>query len=452
MGCGSHLGHLTVSGERLSFRFPVSSENKVIPPLSDASTSEIDTLVDEVLRSGKHHALPAGVSVPSSDPEDRLHAKVIAGQMQRLAHQLSADGAASDDGPDDVDEWWFELDEKRIGPISLRKVRYLWEEGELTPDSLCWHEGFSSWVSLFQVSELAEALAPRSGGGLTVASRIERAREESSGTSWKPTAGAALESDNRKRLKEAHPLGLSEEREAANDDRTVDSYVGTHTTLPALQQPAAAPPRVGFAHSLVSGLVAGVVVAAAVIGARVFWPEHAPQQPVVVVVRDEPKSPPPKLTRPTPAREEAKTREPAPAPKPATPKPAAKVVPKPEPVTPVTPAVAEPPKPETVDEQFAKAFTPPDELETSEIFEVVANHQAQVDACVQAQKAASPELSGRVVMRWNVALDGSVSDVTGPSGDFADAPITACLAKAIAGWKFPKHEVAHGPVDVPFVL
>lgn len=433
-------------------------ESEADAPLVDASDSEINALVDEVLRSGRHLTLPSG-ETDLSDHADRLHARVIAGQMQRLAHQLSKSADdGSDEGPDDLDEWWFELDGKRLGPISLRKVRYLWEEGELTPDSLCWHEGFSSWVSLFRVSELAEALAPRQVSAKAAAQVTAPAVKDE--VNWTPTAAAAMESANHRRLLEVHPLAAAPVR-AANDDAVhMDTFAGTFATLPVQAptpqpEPVPASMRGGFSHSLVSGLVAGTIVAAAVVGVRVYWPEEE-TKPVVVVVRDEPQAKPPtRKAEPTAAKAEPVMKRVPKAASASKPKPELKPDPKPTRVDSTNEGLvveAAGSAPSTVDEQFTQAFTPPDELDTSEIFEVVGQHKPEVDACVKAQKAAAPELSGRLVMRWKVALDGSVSDVNGPTGTLADAPMVACLAKEIAGWRFPKHEVARDYVEVPFVF
>src|SRR5258707_1347479 len=80
-------------------------------PLFDATESDVNRLVDDVLRSGQHLTLP----VPSDAPEpERYHAKAIAEQMQRLAQQLSGD--APPNIGEDRDEWWFELGGKRLGP------------------------------------------------------------------------------------------------------------------------------------------------------------------------------------------------------------------------------------------------------------------------------------------------------------------------------------------------
>lgn len=425
-------------------------------PLSGVSDSEIHSLVDEVLRSGKHLTLPARSEDAGKDSPQRLHAGAIARQMQRLAHQITsrAPETTAGEGPDELDEWWFEIEDKRIGPISLRKVRYLWEEGELTPDSLCWHEGFTSWVSLFQVSELAEALAPRpavTNEVLQTASRPTLSDSDQHAR-FQPSVGEALETQNRRRLSEtqkAAPVA------SAPAPVSTEDHAGTFATLPTV--PAKAPQTTGthairarrpVVSALISGLAAGGVIAATFVAVRFFWPEP-PTSPVVVVVREEAKAPTQGATRPAPS-----TKAPEPTPKtkrePKRAKPAGSPA---SATTPAPSAVSVPAgAPASVDEAFARAFAPEaDALETSEIFAAIAARKAEVEACKRAHASSMPEPSGRLVMRWRVDLAGKVTDVGPATRSAASLPLVGCLQGVIAGMQFPKHEVPHGEIEFPFV-
>ncbi|MBX5480232.1 MAG: AgmX/PglI C-terminal domain-containing protein [Myxococcaceae bacterium] len=428
-------------------------EGETATPWSEVSESELHALVDEVLRSGKHLTLPTRDEASRTPASERLHARAIAEQMRRLAHRIRSEPPPpQDDGPDDVDEWWFEIDGRRIGPISLRKVRYLWEDGELTPDSLCWHEGFSTWVSLFRVSELAEALAPRPRTNaaelLAEASRVPKLDRTTASGNWMPSAAEELHAANRLRLeaaqKPAAPLEEAPLAVSLAPPPPLD-IAGTFATLPA-EQPAPEPKRRGaLSHALVTGLVAGLLISGAVVATRFLAPP-AQTQPLVVVVHDA-REPDAKGPRENPAEQ-----KPA---RPAAPirrvKPAA-APPKPARIDPA-PAEARAPAQPSVDEAFAEQFgSSPDELESSEIAEVVAQHRAEIDACIRAQRAAAPELSGRLVMQWSVSLDGRVSDIRAQSAGRTTAALADCLKQAIAGWRFPKHEVPHGPVEFPFAF
>jgi hypothetical protein len=422
----------------------VASTHDKPAPLSDASDSDINRLVDDVLRSGKHLTLPAQQAAQQAE---RYHARAIAEQMQRLAKHLG-EGKPTSEPRDEIDEWWFEVANRRIGPISLHKIRLLWEDGELTPDSLCWHQGFPRWVSLFKVSELADALTPKLHVNVDAAARAF-AKSQSSGE-WAAPAGRAMEADNRKRLqatqRPAEALPLSTPLNLANE------RAATYTALQTVpdEQPAR---RSGIAHALLSGLVAGLVAAAAIVAVRVLWPE--PVLPPIVITMGA--SPAPGAPPPAPAPVPTPAAQPpaaAPAPAPAPPPPTPAVEGKPAPAPSPTPAAAPAPakKPETVEDAFAKAAVqaPPDELTTSEVFEVVRDHKAQVDTCVAAQHAATPDATGKLVMRWTVEADGHVAEVSAPPGEMSQSALAACLAKEIATWTFPKHALTHPPVDFPF--
>jgi hypothetical protein len=445
-----------------SFMSAVPSRDDKMAPLSEASDSEINRLVDDVLRSGKHLTLPAD---GEAQPVLRYHARAIAEQMHRLAKQLAGEGP-SVEGQDDRDEWWFEISGKRLGPISLKKIRFLWEDGELTPDSLCWHEGFPKWVSLFKVSELAEALIPKLHVNVDEAAR---AFARSSSGEWASPAASGMEAANRKKLESSQklepvvhkpiepmplstPLNLADERAQTftalrsvpiddNDDEVTVSRRGG-----------------GSGNAVLSGVIAGLIAAAAIVGVRVLWP--APVLPPIIITMGAPGSTPVAAVAPAPVAPPPRPVEPAPlaaaAAPVAVPAPVAAAPTQPAPAGKPAPAAApkpppEPEKPATVEQAFAKAFAeaPPDELTMGEVFEVVKGHKPQWDACVDAQHTATPDATGKLVVRWTVEPDGHVSDVAA-QGEMSKSALAECLSKQIAGWTFPKHALEHPPVEFPF--
>ncbi|MBK7857078.1 MAG: DUF4339 domain-containing protein [Archangiaceae bacterium] len=420
-------------------------------PLSDASDSDINRLVDDVLRSGKHLTTPES---PEQRTE-RYHARAIAEQMQRLAQQISQ-GGVDTTGRDDVDEWWFEVQGKRIGPLSLKKIRLLWEDGELTPDSLCWHQGFPRWVSLFKVSELAEALTPKLH--VDVDQAVSAFAKASSGE-WASPGATAMENANKKKLertqaREPDPLPLSTPVNLSDEHAATYAALRIDRREPEDEVEAAPPRRSAAGQTLLSGLIAGVIAAVAIVGARVFWPTPVVQPIVINLGQAAPAAAPAPAPTPAAAAAAAPVPSPPPAPVPA-PAPAPAVAKPPEKPAPAPAVAAAPPeekKPATVEDAFAKAFAevPPDELTTGEVFEVVRNHKAQVDACVEQQHAAAPDATGKLVMRWSVEPDGTVSEVAANAGEMSKSALADCLAKEIAGWSFPKHALAHPPVEFPF--
>lgn len=382
----------------------MASPDETDPPLDGASDSDINKIVDDVLRSGNQVVMePAEEAKP-----ERYHARAIA-QLREVR--------------DDVDEWWLEVAGERSGPLSLKKLRLLWDDGDLTPDTLTWREGMPQWVPLFQISELAGALTPKLD-----AKRVDDAAEafkRNSSGEWGSPAGAAMERANRDQLEEAR-------RPAPVDDQRSGMY-----RIHVEPEPQPPPRRRGFSRAILSGLVAGGVVTGALFTVHLLKPNAGPAvQPIVINVLQPPAPAPTPVTAPVAA--------PAPVAVAAAPRPVAAPVKKAEPVAEAPPK--EPAKPETVDDSFSKTFAGPDELTLGEVFEVVREHKPAVDGCVKAQHAADAEAEGRLVMRWKVDPQGRVSDVT-PAEDIA---LGRCLAKEIAGWSFPKHAVVLDPVEVPF--
>lgn len=252
---------------------------------------------------------------------------------------LGESAGATDDAPEAREEWWFALGEKAIGPVSVRNARELWADGVLTPDTPCWHEGFATWVSLFRVTQLTEALAPRRELRPFVdsaASFIRRVKREADvrpitpAVEAEPAPGPDLAAQ---RAPEAAPEVACDdveldvrgddasfelpvalvaasapipeprpepERGGAGEDEEVelDDFVSPYVELPVAPAEAVQP-RGGLRHALVSGLVAGSMLVAAVVAVRVFWPLPPPPQPIVIYVREPapPKPLTPKLTR-----------------------------------------------------------------------------------------------------------------------------------------------------------
>ncbi|MBL8952827.1 MAG: DUF4339 domain-containing protein [Myxococcaceae bacterium] len=400
--------------------------NDLEAPLFDASDTDINRLVDDVLRSGNQATMAEG---EEAAPE-RYHARAIA-EARRLAQRPAASVA------DEVDVWWFELQGKRVGPLSLKKLRLFWEDGELTPDTPTWREGMSGWVALFQVSELAEALTPKLD-----TKRVEDAAEsfkQGASSEWGSPAGSAMQHANRTKLEAARvptPAPLPVVAPVVDLEQHVASY-RIHRDVEPEQKP-----RRGLSRAVTSGLVAGAIVTVAVVAERLVWPEgsaagvqpiviNVVQPPAAVAAAAIPQAVVPAagvaaVTAPKPAPVREKKVEAAPVAAPVAPK--------------------EPAKPETVDDTFAKTFASPDELTLGEVFEVVRANKAAVDECVKAQHAADAEAEGRLVMRWKVDTQGKVSGVNGAE----DIPLAACLAKEIPSWSFPKHAHVLEQVEVPF--
>ena len=90
------------------------------------------------------------------------------------------------------------------------------------------------------------------------------------------------------------------------------------------------------------------------------------------------------------------------------------------------------------------------ELSQSDILSVVSADKRQLGACAEEQRRLNPGLTGKLVMKWTIKLDGTVSNVTVVSTEFAKTPFAACVMKRIKTWRFPRHTVAGEPVQFPF--
>ncbi len=203
--------------------------------LSSVEEDEIGAVFDQVLKTGPN-PIPTGAAVDAakadlalgSEDDDRLSTRVLDSEtVKKLAEES---GLASPNGSNGKknghavpQDWFVAIDEKQTGPLTVEKLKDLWDRGEIGPDSLCWRAGFSDWMPLSEVEELASELAPKpakptivapaaakaqvvtvpvesafSAGGMTKTVRSEvpmlaTAPVEESG-SWKPSAASALAS------------------------------------------------------------------------------------------------------------------------------------------------------------------------------------------------------------------------------------------------------------------
>ncbi len=48
-------------------------------------------------------------------------------------------------------EWFLGRDAQPTGPFRLERLRELWHQGALGPDTLCWCEAWSQWRRLSSV-------------------------------------------------------------------------------------------------------------------------------------------------------------------------------------------------------------------------------------------------------------------------------------------------------------
>ncbi|NMO16284.1 AgmX/PglI C-terminal domain-containing protein [Pyxidicoccus fallax] len=120
----------------------------VAPVLEDVSDAELDALVGK-LRTDKNRIAPA-VAEPRS--REDMHAERLHRSRPLVSSVPETEGVCQ--------AWYVGLDDQASGPHDVEALKGYWERGELGAESLCWREGFSAWMPLCQVPELARVLAP----------------------------------------------------------------------------------------------------------------------------------------------------------------------------------------------------------------------------------------------------------------------------------------------------
>ena len=92
----------------------------------------------------------------------------------------------------------------------------------------------------------------------------------------------------------------------------------------------------------------------------------------------------------------------------------------------------------------------PESVSVSQINEAVAGQKGALVTCTEQQRAASPDVSGTLRLRWTILADGSVRDVRNLSDDLARQPIASCISGVVRGIKFPRSRTAGQEVVFPF--
>jgi predicted Zn finger-like uncharacterized protein len=85
-------------------------------------------------------------------------------------------------------------------------------------------------------------------------------------------------------------------------------------------------------------------------------------------------------------------------------------------------------------------------LGQGDIMEVVLANKAAIKKCTESSGS-----SGTLTMRWTIRPDGATTGVQTMTPDYQKTPLSACLATAIKGFRFPAYSGAPMvPIDFPF--
>jgi TonB family protein len=82
----------------------------------------------------------------------------------------------------------------------------------------------------------------------------------------------------------------------------------------------------------------------------------------------------------------------------------------------------------------------------------VRRHRAQITFCYNKQLLRHPKLSGKVILRWIITMDGSVRGAKVKSSSLGNKDAESCMVRALESWKFPKPEGGVVQVDYPFIF
>lgn len=103
-------------------------------------------------------------------------------------------------------------------------------------------------------------------------------------------------------------------------------------------------------------------------------------------------------------------------------------------------------------------MTPPDEpllptgLQQGQIKFVVNRNIARIRFCYDTQLRRNPNLTGKLIVSFEIKGSGRVSDVEIKSRKFKGTYLDTCVTSAIKTWHFPKFAGDPITVDYPFIF
>lgn len=378
--------HSNIEGNHLSRAGSGVQPPRLSPPSSETAPASVQSALREV----------------RPDDLDAIFDGALFGPPElEASSEVSAAGVdAATPMPVGSLDWYVERHAQPAGPFRLERLRELWHQGELTPDTLFWCEAWSSWRALSLVPELVAALTisglPTVAADASVSTVPARPKEDGSGKKVVSALHSLVEEEEvwLRKMKEEKEQEKEEARSAMLDVPITPTPIPVPVMQPVVAPVAMPPPVVPvmMAAPLApeapepaqrgKAMLAGVLIGSAAVGIvagallllsqdrgapapvapvasrPVASAELAPRQEAPVVVQ--PVAPAPVVVAPPPAPAPV---VPAPAPAPAAqasaaapaPPPSAKA---PAAVAPVTPAPVQPATP-APEKQVAKAIIPP---------------------------------------------------------------------------------------------
>ncbi|HEX5744681.1 MAG TPA: GYF domain-containing protein [Archangium sp.] len=300
--------------------------------------------------------------------------------LETSAEVSGAGRAAATPVPVGAMEWYAERHGQPAGPYRLERLRELWHQGELSPDTLFWCEAWSTWRPLSSVPELVASLTiaglPTVAADAAVSTAPASEKESGSGKKVVSALHSLVEEEEvwLRQMKDAKEQAKEEARSAMLDVPTapvvapapvpvVQPVVATAGLLapvpvqpvPMMAAPIAppAPEPAQRGKGVLAGVLIGSAAVGIVAGALLLLTQNrgapeqvAPRQEAPSVAPAAVPAPAPVVVAPAPVVQ-------APAPAPVAPAPVVQQAPAPVAQAPVTSApVAQTPAP------VVKAVTP----------------------------------------------------------------------------------------------
>lgn len=109
---------------------------------------------------------------------------------------------------------------------------------------------------------------------------------------------------------------------------------------------------------------------------------------------------------------------------------------------------------------YAAGYIPPapgaasgnvkESISTSEIMEVVLANQGALKACVERQRRSDPDISGTLVMKWIILINGKTAQVSVATKELKNTEMARCLGALIRQLQFPRHSKQGEAITFPF--
>jgi hypothetical protein len=103
-------------------------------------------------------------------------------------------------------------------------------------------------------------------------------------------------------------------------------------------------------------------------------------------------------------------------------------------------------------DSYALPEPPPPRDEQQIVSDEIRARLGHVKACYERERAKTPGLAGRVVMRWTIGGAGATRDIAVVSDDLHAPAVTACVQALIARWLFDVQPKGPTIVEFPFVF